>query len=43
MSTENSKTNKAHKFRLLLADKMNLKDPNKYMVLPNLSIYYTWN
>ena len=25
-----------------LADKRNLKDPSKNMVLGNLSIYYTW-
>ena len=42
MNTENSKTNEPHKFRLTLAVKINLKDPNKNMVLANLSIYYTW-
>ena len=42
MNTEDSKTNEPHKFRLTLADKLNLKDPNKNMALPNLSIYYTW-
>ena len=42
MNTENSKTNEAHKFRLTLADKLNLKDTNKNMALANLSIYYTW-
>ena len=26
----------------MLADKFNRKDPNKNMVLANLSIYYTW-
>ena len=41
-NTENSKANKRHKFRLTLADKLNLKDPNKNMTLVNLSIYYTW-
>ena len=40
MNTENSKTNEPHRFRL--ADKINLKDPNKNMALANLSIYYTW-
>ena len=40
MNTENSKTNEPHKFRLTLADKLNLKDPNKKMALVNLSIYY---
>ena len=29
MNTENSKANELHKFRLTLADKLNLKDPNK--------------
>ena len=42
MNTENSKTNEPHRFRLILADKLNLKDPSKNMVLANLSIYYTW-
>ena len=42
MNTGNSKTNEPHKFRLTLADKLNLKDPNKNMALANLSIYYTW-
>ena len=43
MSTENSKTNEQpHRFRLIFADKLNLKDPNKNMVLANLNIYYTW-
>ena len=38
MNTENSKTNKSHIFRLTLADKLNLKDPNKNVALANLSI-----
>ena len=42
MNTENSKTNEPSKFRLTLADKRNLKDPNKNMALTNLSICYTW-
>ena len=42
MNTENSKTNKSHRFRLSLVDKLNLKDPNKNTTLANLSIYYTW-
>ena len=40
MNIEDSKTNKPHKFRLMLADKLNLKDPNKNMTLASLSIYY---
>ena len=42
MNTENGKTNEPHRFRLTLADKLNLKDPSKNMALANLSIYYTW-
>ena len=42
MNTESSKTNEPHIFRLTLAEKLNLKDPNKNMALANLSIYYTW-
>ena len=42
MNTENSKTNEPHRFRLILADKLNIKDPSKNLVLANLSIYYTW-
>ena len=42
MNTESNKTNEAHRFRLSLADKLNLKDPSKNMALANLSVYYTW-
>ena len=42
MIIENSKTSKPHRFELDLTDKFNLKNPNKNMVLANLSIYYTW-
>ena len=42
MNTKNSKTNKPYRFRLPLADKLNLKKPNKNMALADLSIYYTW-
>ena len=42
MNTENSKTNESHRFKLNLADKLNLKNPKKNMALVNLSIYYTW-
>ena len=38
LNTENSKTNEPHKFILSLADKRNLKNPNKNMALAN----YTW-
>ena len=42
MNTENSKTNELHRFRLLVVDKLNLKNPNKNIAFGNLSIYYTW-
>ena len=42
MNTENSKTNKPRRFRLSLADHINLQNPNKNMALASLSIYYAW-
>ena len=42
MNTENSKTNEPDRFRLILAEKRNLKDPNKNTASAYLSIYYTW-
>ena len=42
MNTENSKTNESHRFKLDLADKLNLKNPKKNIDLVNSSIYYTW-
>ena len=42
MNTENSKTNEPRRFKLDLADKLNLKNPKKSIALVNLSIYYTW-
>ena len=41
-NTENSRTKEQNRFKLDLADKINLKNPNKNMALANLSIYYTW-
>ena len=41
MNNENSKTNELHRFKLDLADKLNLKSLKKNMALVNLSIYYT--
>ena len=41
MNTENSQTNKYHIFRLNLADKIDLKNPNRNIVSLNFSIYYT--
>ena len=42
MNTKNSKTREPHRFRYNLIDKLDLKNPNKYMALANLSTYYTW-
>ena len=42
MNTEISEANEPHRFKLILADKLNLKDPNKNMALAILDIYYTW-
>ena len=42
MNTEISKTNELQRFKLDLADKVNLKNPNKNIALVNVSIYYTW-
>ena len=42
MNTESSKTNEAHRYRLKLSDKLNLKYTNKNMALANLTIYYMW-
>ena len=42
MNTENSKSNEPDRFKLDLADKLNLKNPKKNIALVNLSIYYTW-
>ena len=42
MNSENSKTTKPDRFRLDLAEKLDLKDAKKNMALANLSIFYTW-
>ena len=42
MNTKNSKTNESYRFKYDLIDKLDFKNPNKNMVLGNLSIYYTW-
>ena len=42
MNTENSKTNKPHRFKLDLADKLNLKNLSKDVASANVSIYYIW-
>ena len=41
MNTENSKTNKPHRLRLDLADKLNLNNPKKNIVLVNLKVSIT--
>ena len=38
MKSANSRTNESHRFRFTLADKVNIKEPNKNMPLANLSI-----
>ena len=42
MKSDNSKTSEAHRFRLDLTDKLDLKDSKKNMALVSLSIYYPW-
>ena len=42
MNSKNSKRSEPHRFRLDLADKLDLKDPKKNMALANLRTYYTW-
>ena len=42
MNTKISKTNNSNKFIYQFTYKLNLKIPNKYIALVNLSIYYTW-
>ena len=42
MNSKNSKTNEPNIFKYDLIEKLDLKSPNKYMALGNLSIYYTW-
>ena len=42
MNTKNRKTNESYRFKYDLIDKLDLRNPNKNMVLANLSIYYTW-
>ena len=42
MNTENNGTNEPHRFKLDLAGKLYLRNPNKKMPLANLSIHYKW-
>ena len=42
MNSKNSGTSDPYRLLLSLTDKINLKRSDKYVVLSNLSIYYTW-
>ena len=42
INSGNSKTSDPQRILLSLSDKVNLKRSDKYVVLSNLSIYYTW-
>ena len=42
MNSGNSKTSYPHTLLLNFSDKINLRRSDKYVALPNLSIYYTW-
>ena len=42
INTENSKTNKPHKFFPNLSQRLDLRGSNKHVALQNLSIHYTW-
>ena len=41
-NSKNSETSDPHRLLLNLTDKINLKGSDRYVVLSNLSIYYTW-
>ena len=42
MNSGNSKTSDLHRLLFNLSDKINLERSDRYVALPNLSIYYTW-
>ena len=42
MNIENSRTSEPNRFKLNLTDKLNLKNPNKNMILAKLRIYYIY-
>ena len=42
MNSENSKTSDPHRLLLIISDKINLKRSDKYVALPNVSIYNAW-
>ena len=42
INTGNIKINESNQFSYYFTDNVSLKNPNKNIVLVNLSIYYTW-
>ena len=42
MNSKNNKTSDSHRILRKLAYKINIKRSDRYFVLSNLSIYYTW-
>ena len=42
MNTENSKTNKSHKFAINLSQRLDIRSSDKVVALQNLSICYKW-
>ena len=42
VTTENSKTNKQHKFILNLSQRLDLRSSDKYIALQKLSIHFSW-
>ena len=42
MNTENSKTNKSHKFAINFSQRLDIRSSDKVVTLQNLSIYYKW-
>ena len=41
MNSKNSKTSDPHRLFINLTDKIDLRKKHKYIVLSNLSVYYT--
>ena len=42
VTTENSKTNKQHKFILNLSQRLDLRSSDKHIALQKLSIHFSW-
>ena len=42
INSKNSKTSDPHRLLISATDKIDLRIKGKYIVLSNLSIYYTW-